>query len=215
MWQGSVVMTEEGVVVGPLYTRTRPVCLECLREGPDLLPCTSCGWPVCGGGCEVGAWHSMECEILATAKARIKPSNFDTNCPLFSCISPLRMLLLRRTNPDAWRVVDTLMDHNNERDLSENTAWKVHLLLMINFVQKHLQLDFTESEIRRAIGILRTNSVRLEHREGYGEGVVVYPAYSYTNHSCLCNTYTKKYKNNKMELIAQSDIKVCFLTNIN
>ena len=53
---------------------------------------------------------------------------------------------------------------------------------------------------------------RLEQREGYGEGVVVYPAYSYTNHSCVSNTFTRKHSNtNKMELIAQSDIKERFL----
>ena len=112
------------------------------------------------GGCEDGKWHRMECEVLAAAPERIEIDNYEAACPLFSCISPLRMLLLRNTNPDAWRVVDTLMDHNNDRDLTDNPAWKVHLLLMINFVQKHLRLDFTESEIRRAIGILRTNSVR-------------------------------------------------------
>ena len=55
--------------------------------------------------------------------------------------------------------------------------------------------------------IFLIRSGRLEQREGYGEGVVVYPAYSYTNHSCLCNTFTRKHRDNKMELIAQSDIK--------
>ena len=98
--------------------------------------------------------------MLASAQEKVEITDYQANCPLFSCITPLRMLLLRRTNPAAWRVVDTLMDHNDDRDLTDNPAWKVHLVLMVNFVQKHLRLDFTEAEIKRAIGILRTNSVR-------------------------------------------------------
>ena len=50
VWQGDCVMVEEGVVVGPLYTRTVPVCLECLRTGPSLAPCPRCGWPLCASG---------------------------------------------------------------------------------------------------------------------------------------------------------------------
>ena len=50
MVQDSVVMVEEGVVVGPLYSRTVPVCLECLKAGPGLAPCSRCGWPVCPAG---------------------------------------------------------------------------------------------------------------------------------------------------------------------
>ena len=117
-------------------------------------------YPVSEGGCETGRWHSLECEVLASAQEKVEITDYQANCPLFSCITPLRMLLLRRTDPAAWRVVDTLMDHNDDRDLTDNPAWKVHLVLMVNFVQKHLRLDFTEAEIKRAIGILRTNSVR-------------------------------------------------------
>jgi hypothetical protein len=37
--------------------------------------------------------------------------------------------------------------------------------------------------------------------------VAVYPTYSFANHSCVCNSHTRKHKDLKLELVAQSDIK--------
>ena len=42
------------------------------------------------------------------------------------------------------------------------------------------------------IGVIRTNAVKLETRVGYGEGVALYPTYTYANHNCMCNTHTRK-----------------------
>ena len=73
-------------------------------------------------------------------------------------------------------------------------------------LQKTLGLSFTRAEIRRAIGILRTNSVRLDPRTGHMDGVAVYPTYSFANHSCLCNTHTRKHRDHRLELVAQTAI---------
>ena len=44
-------------------------------------------------------------------------------------------------------------------------------MLVENFIQKSLKPEeFSKSDIRRAIGILRTNSVKLDTRKGHGEG---------------------------------------------
>ncbi len=37
--------------------------------------------------------------------------------------------------------------------------------------------------------------------------MAVYPTYSFANHSCVCNSHTRKHKDLKLELVAQSDIK--------
>jgi hypothetical protein len=37
--------------------------------------------------------------------------------------------------------------------------------------------------------------------------VAVYPTYSFANHSCICNSYTRKHRDLKLELVAQADIK--------
>ena len=73
---------------------------------------------------------------------------------------------------------------------------------MRDFVQSYLRLPFTAAEIRRAIGIIRTNSVKLEGGRGRGEGAAIFPTYSYANHSCVCNTFTRK-TGTRLELVAQ------------
>lgn len=60
--------------------------------------------------------------------------------------------------------------------------------------------------MRRAIGILRTNCVKLEPRAGRGDGIAIYPNYTYANHSCVCNTHTRKHRDHRLELVAQADI---------
>ena len=64
------------------------------------------------------------------------------------------------------------------------------------------------------IGILRTNSVKLESRAGFGDGIAVYPTYSFANHNCICNTHTRKYKDHKMELVVQAPIEKGHIKNI-
>ena len=59
------------------------------------------------------------------------------------------------------------MDHEEERAAKDSPAWKVHEVIVVNFVLRSLRLDqFTHGDIRRVIGILRTNSVKLETRSG-------------------------------------------------
>ena len=99
------------------------------------------------------------------------------------------------------------MDHDDDRKKKDNQAWNLHEILVRNFVQQSLKLDYSEVEIRRVIGIIRSNTVKLEQKEGQAEGVAVFPTYSYANHSCLCNTFTRKH-DDKLELIAQVDIQV-------
>ena len=116
-------------------------------------------------------------------------------------------MLLRKSNPDDWNVLNTFMDHSSERDEKDGQKWKLYELLVVNFVRTCLGLDYSELEIRSAIGIIRTNTVKLEQRTHLGEAVAMYPTYSFANHSCICNTFTRKHKDGRLELIAQSDIQ--------
>jgi len=135
--------------------------------------------------------------------------DFEDCHPLYSCITPLRMLLLKRFSPPAFDVIDTFMDHDADRQKVDSPAWKIHELLVVNLVRETLKLkQFEQKDVRRAIGILRTNSVKLEARPNRGDGIAVYPNYTYANHSCVCNTHTRKHKDDhRLELIAQSPIK--------
>jgi len=68
--------------------------------------------------------------------------------------------------------------------------------------------EFTESEITRAIGILRTNGMKLE-QVGAREcpGVALYPIYCLINHACYNNTNYVKFTDLHLELRAQTPIK--------
>ena len=150
-------------------------------------------------------WHQMECAVLSQSETEPSISYDKDTFHLYPCIVPLRLLLLRNNNPSAWRVIDTFMDHNDQRD-QDSQAWKLHELLVRNFVQKYLNLSFSDDEVRRAIGIVRTNSVKLEQPKVGGEGVAIFPTYSYANHQCQCNTFTRKV-GHSLELVAQVDIR--------
>ena len=205
---GEVVLSEYPVVAGPLYTRSKIVCLQCLRlVGAESYRCSSCSFPLCDQTCQNGSWHAEECKLFSKANFQLQVEDWSAFNPIYSCIAVLRTLLLRETNPAGWEIIDSLMDHDKERAEKDSPSWKVHELLVVTFIHKSLGLlQFSKSEIRRVVGILRTNSVKLETRCGFGEGIAVYPTYSFANHSCLCNTHTRKFKDLRLELIAQSPI---------
>ena len=61
---------------------------------------------------------------------------------------------------------------------------------MVDFLRKVCGFDFTEEEIFRAIGILRTNALHVQDdvmkKFGVG-GRAVYPTFSFLSHSCISN----------------------------
>ena len=77
------------------------------------------------------------------------------------------------------------------------------------FLIKTLKLEFSEEEIHRAIGLLSTNNANLSMGDGFGKGAGLYPTYSRINHSCLCNTRTLKYKDNRYESQEQLSFAAC------
>lgn len=206
---GDVVLSEYPIVAGPLYTRSKLVCLQCLKlVGEESYRCTNCSFPLCDETCQNGSWHAAECKLFKKANFQLQVDDWSAFNPIYSCIAVLRTLLLKETNPDGWEIIDSLMDHDKERSEKDSPSWRVHELLVVTFINKSLGLlQFSTAEIRRVVGILRTNSVKLETRFGFGEGIAVFPTYSFANHSCLCNTHTRKFKDLKLELIAQTPIK--------
>ena len=61
---------------------------------------------------------------------------------------------------------------------------------VVDFLKKVCGFDFTEEEIFRAIGILRTNALHVQDdvmkKFGVG-GRAVYPTFSFLSHSCISN----------------------------
>jgi len=205
--KGEVIMQDLPLLCAPIYTRSKPVCLECLKIATDdSYRCSKCKYPVCDKKCEEGRWHSLECSYFVSSSYFGSLTDCSSYHPLYSCIAPLRLLIMKDKRPQDWKMLDSFMDHGQARS-KDAPAWKLHELLVFNLVSKSLGLPFTEEEVRRAIGIIRTNSVKLETKKQHGDGIAVYPTYTYLNHSCICNTRTKKHRSdNKLELLAINDI---------
>jgi len=180
---------------------------------------------VCNEACEKGHLHgNYECAIFAQAfdregkdQKRKMPTieNMYAPCPLYTCITPLRLLLrqqrAKESNEQALADrVNTLMDHGQERRMDMKT-WMLNNVLVVGFIKKVLGQKLDDHMIQRAIGLLKTNSVKLDAKPGYTTGSAIYPTFSYLNHNCVCNSRTKKYidqsGDNLIELYAVMPIK--------
>ena len=105
----------------------------------------------------------MECSVFQKAGFRADDNNFSGLVPLYSCITPLRFLCLRESRKDDWDVVNRFMDHDEDRERTDSRSWRIHEVLVFNFLSVVLKMaeTFSKTEIRRSIGILRTNCVKI------------------------------------------------------
>ena len=99
------------------------------------------------------------------------------------------------------------MDHEKER--RGEKSWMLNHILVVVYLQKIFAqaakntgvkggLHFNAQQIQKAIGLLRTNGVKIDGQDASrGSNVGLYPTYSLTNHSCIdCNTRTIKIHRN-------------------
>ena len=133
----------------------------------------------------------------------IKPAPKVKLNPMFLSDGFFDLLYLHVLFQELCKRLNRLMDHHDERKRDQKT-WVLNQVLVVAFIQKVLGLTeesmssklFSDASIHRAVGLLRTNSVKLDSPIGYTTGTAIYPTFSLLNHSCLCNTRTKKYAYN-------------------
>ena len=89
---------------------------------------------MCGPACEEGEWHRAECGVLAEAAEVPSIDPGQESCHLYPCLLPLRLLLLRRSDPASWRVLDTFMDHAEQRRLKDSQSWRLHEASVLQFL---------------------------------------------------------------------------------
>ena len=63
-------MAAECAVSGPRLAAPHPTCLGChqLLQLDQLLPCPSCGLPLCRTSCGATARHQQECRLVRSGK---------------------------------------------------------------------------------------------------------------------------------------------------
>ena len=86
--------------------------------------CSGCNYPFCDAECAADPIHlEEECAVLANIKDLTKKffedSGPDTiNFDAYHIVLPLRLALLRDSNPDVFLLTSRSMDHNTERRAS-------------------------------------------------------------------------------------------------
>ena len=128
----------------------------------------------------------------------------------YGCIAVLRLLWNRDNRPDQWERLQYLMDHDEERR-EEVEYWRMFQRNVVQFIRKGLGLQiYSEEEINRAIGILRTNAFQIEHPYLQYQGTsgkAVYPTFSFMSHNCYNNGRYIVHPDNRLTLRAQREIK--------
>ena len=112
---------------------------------------------------------------------------------------------------DLWILFSEYGFSNNNSDLKhEQVSLQVlNVVMLLQDACAGTEETFTQNEIQRMIGILKTNGMKLEpHGPEKGiSGVGLYPIYCLLNHSCYSNTNYVKFPDYHLELRSQVPIK--------
>ena len=86
------------------------------------------------------------------------------------------------------------------------TSMKVHIMSFL--FSQFGNIEYSEQEIDRCIGILKVNGMKLESgRLKQNPGVVLYPIYCLINSDCVSNTNYIKTANLELQLRSQKAIR--------
>jgi len=207
-----VILEDTPAVLGPNY-ETEAVCLECLSRADGSILCELCNLPLCSESCKGGLRHQPECQVFSKLDKKVSVSSFgpSTIALEYGCITVLRLLHLRDNDPDTWERLGFLMDHDEERR-KEVEYWRMFQKNVVDYLRFRAGLAdvYSEAEIHRAIGILRTNAFQIEHPYLQAQGTsgkAVFPTFSFLSHSCVANARYIVMPDDRLVLRAKTDIK--------
>ena len=146
---GEVLFHDVPGAVGP-DNNPRPICLTCYKSLPGLVyRCKHCSWPLCSPFCQVeDGPHSRECQLFQEHSPRFNIEDFSKPCTWYNAIMVLRILWLKKNQPETWKLLDMLMDHLEEEQCESKRKSGI-----IDFIHNHCKLkQFSEREIRHVIG---------------------------------------------------------------
>ncbi|XP_061718854.1 uncharacterized protein LOC133526315 isoform X2 [Cydia pomonella] len=127
---GEMILKEKPALIGPKMSSPAH-CLACGRklepmkigDKLDFYKCSSCLWPMCNQKCEKAKVHKAECKIMTEKKYKctIKYEQPDKSEAAYCVIAPMRVLLMKQSNPQQFENIINLESHLDERiDLSDN-----------------------------------------------------------------------------------------------
>lgn len=191
---GEVLFEEFPFAVGPKASTTC-CCLECycpVDATSSGSRCDSCSWPLCEDCRRLSecSAHKRECEVFKSAKCKFFNISDPTGvCVQLDCVTPLRVLLEKESNPDRWSSeVEAMEDHREKRFGSP--TWKADEQNVVGYLLgpcKLKQRGIDGELIQRVIGILEVNV--FEGRTVNGHSMrCMFPRISVLSHSCTPNT---------------------------
>lgn len=216
-----LLLWEQAAVVGP-YSKNGSGCLQCLKKVDGSYLCSGCQFPMCNVECEKGLFHQAECQFFQdkdrSSNRRFSSSHNGSTAsssPLW--ITPLRMLLKKKNDQKMYNRINMLRDHtapkecdnlSNAENLKQVSIQMLNVVMLLQDASLGIE-EFSQQEIHRMIGILKTNGMKLEpHGNERGiAGVALYPIYCLFNHSCCSNTNYVKFPDYHLELRSQIPIQ--------
>nr|XP_045583667.1 SET domain-containing protein SmydA-8-like [Procambarus clarkii]XP_045583668.1 SET domain-containing protein SmydA-8-like [Procambarus clarkii] len=177
---GELLLTEVAIAVGPRATSPL-VCLGChqLIPGAEFPRCAACWWPLCSEACASSSLHRAECRILAADTSRLGQPRGPGSTPRYDVILVLRCLLLRDTDPAAWRRLQDMASHAKRRQQEREQ----HHMTTVLYIKDVLKADYDLQDIHHARGAIVTNC--FEWRSPSGVSLRgVYPVLGRMNHAC-------------------------------
>lgn len=192
---GEMILKEKPAAIGPKMSSPAN-CLSCgkklepmkIKDVYDFYKCTTCNWPMCGPECEKAEIHKAECKVMSDRKYRctIKYEQPDKSEAAYCVIAPLRVLLMKDSNPRQFENVMALESHLDDR---MNTPLYIVLKAnLVTFIIQVLGLSFDEETILKVASIFDTNAFDVRCLDGSRRLRAIYITASMMNHSCRPNT---------------------------
>lgn len=197
-----LVLVDNPAVVGPKQFIT-PVCLACLEPVTGEFSCPSCQFPMCSSICSSSSIHSSnECSVFPPCPPI---QDYKSLQPQFECVTPLRLLLLSKRDPDLWSELNLLMDHVEDRKMVDPEGMERERRTIEWILLQGCKLGeqgFTSQEVWRCVGLLGTNAITAQNKNGRA----IYPTFSFISHSCANNSRIVVDKDNSMKVYSQDSI---------
>lgn len=150
------------------------------------MRCGICQFPVCNEDCLQGLEHVKICAYLKGIGAQV--TAFDKPYPVYDAIVPLKLLVMKKTNPKAYHFIDKLMDHKEQRKAFPD-YWKMVKTNIVDLIMAipGLNQDIDEEDIFKIVGILDTNTHEISNRNGCCYRGL-FPLVAILSHRCVTNS---------------------------
>ncbi|KAL7741377.1 hypothetical protein ACLKA6_013817 [Drosophila palustris] len=196
--RGDIVVEELPFAYGPKRD-SGIVCLACYRflqfgeDGDgDGDRCEICDWPLCGNcaDAEHQGDHRGECEVFAMARVTFAGNvSEDGACPQLDCITPLRVLLAKESQPERWLNEVAPMEHHEQARRENADVWHADRVNIAQYLRGPCKLAerFSEELIMQVVGVLEVNAFEARTTHGYPIRCL-YPYTGILAHNCVPNT---------------------------